>query len=89
MSETPEPLHPDGTNADAVLMGRSFAVWAQITVAAAVTGLEDGTATWSELLLCRVFNALEKTDPRDIRSCLKGVSKLVDGWTEELDRRIG
>lgn len=89
LAEPVEPRHPDGTNAGPQLLGRSFAVLAQVTVAAAVTGLENESVTWSEILLCRVFNALEKTDPRDIRSCLKGVSNLVEEWTEELDRRIG
>lgn len=84
-----DPKHPDGTCADAVLLGRPFAVWANITTAVAVQGLENGSVTWSELLLCRVFNALDKTDPGNIRHHLRAASDLIEEWTEELDRRIG
>jgi hypothetical protein len=76
-----EQNHPDGT-------GGSGALYVADRYRSIVDhGLADGTATWRDVLLEEVYEALAETDPDRLRAELVQIAAVAAAWIEAIDRR--
>jgi hypothetical protein len=76
-----EQNHPDGT-------GGSGALYVADRYRTVVDGgLENGTATWRDVLLEEVYEALAEPDPNRLRDELVQVAAVAAAWIEAIDRR--
>ena len=82
-----EQHHPDGTADGPVLLGRSYAVWAQLLRARCQAAADAGEVTWALILLEEVFEALAEDDPAKLRAELVQAGAVIAAWVTDLDTR--
>ncbi|MEL3944834.1 hypothetical protein [Streptomyces sp. LNU-CPARS28] len=76
-----EQHHPDGT-------GGSGALYVADRYRTVVDrGLEAGTATWRDVVLEEVFEALAESDPTRLRAELIQVAAVCAAWVADIDSR--